>query len=1243
MHFRNREILTYVKNYSTQNVRNRVHESVLQELKIEDNIISATVFGTKKYAIRIEFNDEKIKSSKCSCPFDQAGICKHIILVLQSADLRLKFKNSTETIHELEEFTQKEVSTKFLASSPNFEFPHRSTFVFENFSFDEVNNAFIEKFSAIEPQNIVKRNSCDNFDLTLNHGQFYNVTSHWDNSRVNVDFLPETKELHLICECKLTKRKMCLHQTAMLFILKNNQEIAFYFDKNVRNVKFKEIATNYGLENEENLDDYFTIEKKYGSVYVVPKKKELIALNSDSHRVMSQKLLPDEISLKDEIKAVIQLDTEQGLIFSQSRYTDNFFLYFFEAKLSKEGKIKNPLTEISAVIELDKYEDVNAIRFLSSLSFFKDHYENKISNADKIKALKIIARNPLNMKFYYHDTKISDNITANSVKQIEIIIPEFSNLSFGVKQNDSMYEILPYIHINNQKINLRAVKLRYQFIFLHEAKFYLIDNAYYLKIYQFFKEHNFKLIIHESKFDEFKELYLNNLENKVEINYTFIKPATKKQLESKGFEQEIKKMIYLTESDNYILITPSMRYGNLEIPILSLKQIHDRDDDNQWFTVERDKLEEHKFAGLLLRQHPEFEEQLGQFEYLYLHKNKFLDSGWFIDAFETWKNHDIEILGFNKLNTKISMNKIKVAVAVNSGLDWFDTSLKVKFGNEDISLKQIQKAIKNANRFITLGDGSLGLMPEEWIEKFSKYFRSGDVHEGIIRTSKMNFSVISELYEDEVLNADVKEEIAFLNSKIASFKTIHDVKVPKALKATLRDYQKQGLNWLNFLDEFNFGGCLADDMGLGKTIQIIAFILAQKEKDKTNTNLIILPTSLIFNWTREIEKFAPSLKILTIYGQSRVKNTKEFSKYDVVLTSYGTMLSDIKILKSFRFNYIFLDESQAIKNPESQRYKAVRLLDARNRVVLTGTPIENNTFDLYAQMSFASPGLFGSQQRFKDEFSTPIDRFKDIGRAKELQQKINPFILRRTKKQVAKELPEKTEMVLFCEMDAEQRQVYETYKNDIREKLLGKHPDSPENKSMLVLQGLTKLRQICNSPALLSDEESYGSSSAKMRVLIEEIEMRSKNHKILVFSQFVGMLDLIRVELDKLEISHEYLTGQTKDREEKVHAFQNDSEIRVFLISLKAGGTGLNLTEADYVYLVDPWWNPAVENQAIDRCYRIGQKKNVVAVRLITPETIEEKIMQMQENKRELAEDIIKTDANVLKSLSQEDLIGLFS
>jgi SNF2 family DNA or RNA helicase len=404
---------------------------------------------------------------------------------------------------------------------------------------------------------------------------------------------------------------------------------------------------------------------------------------------------------------------------------------------------------------------------------------------------------------------------------------------------------------------------------------------------------------------------------------------------------------------------------------------------------------------------------------------------------------------------------------------------------------------------------------------------------------------------------------------------------------------------------------------------------------------VVVPTSLIFNWQGELEKFAPSLKVLTIQGSNRVKNNQSFSTHDVVLTSYSILLQTIHFMKAYYFSYIFLDESQAIKNPDSQRYKAARLLQSKNKIVLTGTPIENNTFDLYGQLSFACPGLLGNQQYFKDIYSQPIDKFGDAKRAVELQQKVNPFFLRRTKKQVATELPEKTEMIIYCEMGVEQRKVYDAYEKEFRNYLLHQPEEDLPRDSMHVLQGLTKLRQICNSPALLKDQPYYGDASAKIDVLVKQIESKHRNHKILVFSQFVGMLNLIGKELSAKYIGYEYLAGQTSDRAATVNSFQNNDEIRVFLISLKAGGTGLNLTEADYVYLVDPWWNPAVENQAIDRCYRIGQEKHVVAVRLICPDTIEEKIIQLQESKKELANDLIKTDMGVLKRLRKQDLMEL--
>ena len=329
----------------------------------------------------------------------------------------------------------------------------------------------------------------------------------------------------------------------------------------------------------------------------------------------------------------------------------------------------------------------------------------------------------------------------------------------------------------------------------------------------------------------------------------------------------------------------------------------------------------------------------------------------------------------------------------------------------------------------------------------------------------------------------------------------------------------------------------------------------------------------------------------------------------------------------------------------SKRIKAVNILKAFNRIAMTGTPIENNTFDLFAQMSFVNPGFLGSANHFRDQFSTPIDRDGDKQRAAELQQLIAPFVIRRTKEQVATELPPKTEGVIYCTMDKEQRGVYDAYRNKIREQLMNKIETEGFGKSKIhVLEGLLKLRQICDSPALLSDDENYGNDSVKIKELMRHITSKTSNHKIVIFSQFVKMLALLREEIENMNINYEYLDGQCNQDQRKasVARFQEEDNCRIFLISLKAGGTGINLTAADYVYIVDPWWNPAVENQAIDRCYRIGQDKKVFAYRMICKDTIEEKIIQYQQEKRAVAEDIIQTDENFMKQLTQEDVKAIF-
>ncbi|QHV93674.1 DEAD/DEAH box helicase [Spirosoma endbachense] len=1048
------------------------------------------------------------------------------------------------------------------------------------------------------------------------------------------------ESLRVSCNCPAPKDALCVHQVHVLSSIIRRREFRIFFDQALRYEAIRQVAKEYGLEQERRLDEFFQVVYEHKTISIRPALKALILTNQTGKESIEALLLPKpgrQLPAVDEPASTLK----KLVVFTKHRYYDNFCLELYEGATARDGKPKNPLTPIQPLDLIAKTDNLSELKFYSAIAKFQNHHRTKQEETD-LAGLQLIAANPARLSFYYHSGSVSENITSYSLVPIKVDIRPV-NLTLSVQQSGSFYEIHGSLSLDGVSYELHKLTIKYDYFVLLHDTLYLINNSDYLRIIQFFGSRDNRIIIHQSKYDEFQQTILSKLENRIQLNYAYLKPATAGQLAENGFDQERERIIYLSDSEHYVLISPVMKYGNVEVPVLSKRQIYSVDRKGKPFTVARDDEAEIHFTMAILSQHPDFQDQLDQPQF-YLHKKYFLDEEWFLAAFDAWHTQNIRILGFNTLkNNKLNQHKAKVSVIVSSGLDWFETALGISYGKQRVSLKHLQRAIKNRSRFVTLDDGTQGVLPAEWLDRFSAYFQAGDVVDERIRTPKVNFSTVRDLYADDELTSEVKVQLTLFTTKLTDFQSIQPVSVPKELHALLRDYQKEGLNWLNFLDDLGFGGCLADDMGLGKTLQIIAFILLQRTKHGPNTNLIVVPTSLLFNWQAEVAKFAPSLTIHTFYGAKRKLKKTEFTQFDILLTSYGTLLSDIRFLKDYPFNYIFLDESQAIKNPESQRYQAVRLLTSRNKIVLTGTPIENNTFDLYGQLSFACPGLLGSYNHFKGHYSTPIDKFDDWQRARELQKKISPFILRRTKAQVATELPDKTEMIIHCDMGPEQRKVYDAYEQEFRNFLLTtKEGDIPRVR-LHVLQGLTKLRQICNSPVLINDEEFYGDSSAKIDMLIDQIENKSSQHKILVFSQFVSMLDLIRNELESRQIDFEYLTGQTSNRAASVNRFQSDDDVRVFLISLKAGGTGLNLTKADYVYIVDPWWNPAVENQAIDRSYRIGQKKNVVAVRLICPNTIEEKILELQESKKELANSLIKTDASFVKSLTRSDLLRLLN
>ncbi|MGE0374726.1 MAG: DEAD/DEAH box helicase [Planctomycetaceae bacterium] len=460
----------------------------------------------------------------------------------------------------------------------------------------------------------------------------------------------------------------------------------------------------------------------------------------------------------------------------------------------------------------------------------------------------------------------------------------------------------------------------------------------------------------------------------------------------------------------------------------------------------------------------------------------------------------------------------------------------------------------------------------------------------------------------------------------------------------MRHYQRDGLGWLRFLREFHFGGCLADDMGLGKTVQVLALLLdhLNDRHDRTDRqpSLVVVPKSLLFNWAHEIRRFTPQLKALEYTGISREELRDSFARYDIILTTYGTLRRDIAVLKDIPFGYVVLDEAQTIKNSSSQVAKASRLLQTDHRLALSGTPIENHLGDLWSIFEFLNPGMLGRSSVFK-LYSTDAGNTESQSA---LSQALQPFVLRRTKKEVAAELPDKFEETIYCDMEEAQRKQYDELRVHYRQSLLGMVREQGLGKTkMHVLEALLRLRQAACHPGLL-DREASSDPSAKLDVLCPHLEeLIDEGHKSLVFSQFTSMLAIVKQHLDERGIRYAYLDGKTRARKQVVEEFQNDPNIPVFLISLKAGGLGLNLTAAEYVFLLDPWWNPAVEAQAIDRAHRVGQTKQVFAYRLICRDTVEEKIIELQSKKRKLADAILEGDNRVLKDLTANDLELLLS
>jgi SNF2 family DNA or RNA helicase len=815
------------------------------------------------------------------------------------------------------------------------------------------------------------------------------------------------------------------------------------------------------------------------------------------------------------------------------------------------------------------------------------------------------------------------------------------NLTFVKTQTGIKYSLT--VGIGDQEVIL----LNHQVILIANIPgIFILDNKMIVwinkidaaKLKPFIK--NESVFIPDRSVKAYFEQFVSEMLNKVEIR-------------AEGFEASLENTLISAEllfvfpftMDRWCL---DIRYKYEHFSFLLSEKIQKRHkinvSDNNRITVlqcERNSEMENKIIQVLLK----FGFQLLDGRLLYFGDGKFSTieyTGLIIDDLK--KQFTISELTID--NKKMSLEPLKEEDDFKLVNDWFDLHGNVRIGDDIYPIDKLFDNIKHDNPYFKLNDGTFVIIPEELMAKYSQLVRFGVVRDGHWRLNKAHFMLIDAENHAPTSTNVLVEEVAYFSSPL--------------LKATLRPYQIEGVKWLIKHRLNGLGACLADDMGLGKTLQTIAALLDAKENKKSEdikssvpvqldlfgevitvgrkalNALIVLPASLVFNWHSEIKKYAPSLQVVNYTGANRKLVKSTLMSFDVILTTYQTLIIDLDFFQKQHFHYVILDESQQIRNKQSKTFQTVNALNCDNRISLSGTPIENSLSDLWAQMEFINPDILGSFAFFKANYMIPIEKDMDAAKITELKSLIAPYILRRTKGEVAKDLPELIENIAYAEMSDSQATIYEKEKSATRNYLAGLDKNDHSYR-FNVLASIMKLRQIANHPLIAYEE--YTGESGKFDEITNQITTITKaKYKILIFSSFISHLELIEKWLLDAKIAFAKLTGGSnqREREQAVAQFQDNPDIAVFLISIKAGGTGLNLTAADYVFILDPWWNPFIEKQALARAHRIGRINNVMVTRFITRNTIEERIMQLQAKKKNLSDEIIEVDA--LPNLSDSEL-----
>jgi len=1250
-------LLKYVYTHGTDEVIRRgkkIHAIGFVELIEYDDLFGSAVFRVKDdsystyYKVYIQkFKDPKGLSLRCSCPYNIGDICRHETAALfQLQEMIDKGHLQAEEVHYDQRHTVAKMKTIDLKTlrllcSPTTMQDAEKYLRTQKATIEQAENEMVKATVVLD-------------------GKSYGVLIRKDEER-NFD---------TSCDYHDPDHPLCLPKV-IVFLQLLNAYGANYFDS-IRNwdKEKNKLLEAYGYSLSDDLTGKFEFAYKEGKPF-------LRVLDSSIKRVtpMANPNRPVLLPVKEKEPVVAEPEEEEivrpslrlGVVFN---FNKKAYPHFTVDALLGEPNEKNDgfagkaeKADISRYVDTDKLpeEDRTLLallrklqeseinKFVSRNSPFSGIWENIIHQEDDdlpAETKELVAE--------YLFPRLKQLYTPRETSPLYYLLPEgksfkTANLQpltiaetearpqFNVKKNGD-YQIISKVHAGSMEYNMDDNESVSPLFFLYNHQLYLWKNNEVVHLVEKFLPGG-RMTIPADEWGKTLQEFVMPLarEYKVDFDRSLIQ-------EVKDGDPEVK--LFLVEKGDFLVFQPSFSYKGYET------RSRDRDEivvpqGEKLLIVHRNREAENAFIAKLQALHSNFivNEDNGS---LALKGTDVLKNNWFFLFVDAMKEMRTPVFGFEALkNFRFNTAKPQTRIFISSNTDWFDAKVDIVFGDQKVTVAEVKRALANKQQFVQLNDGTLGILPEEWLKKYSLLFRVGEGNSNNLKLSRYHLSVVDELYEGR----DEEELIVQLEEKyerLRQFNTINEIDPPNNLKMILRPYQVAGFQWLNYLKEVNWGGILADDMGLGKTVQALSFLehfRAEIGKGQVKA-LVVCPTTLIYNWESEIRKFTPKLTYRIHHGATRTRLREEILDHNVTITTYGTLRSDIKLLMSVNFDYVILDESQAIKNPSSKVTKAACLLNARHRLCMSGTPLQNNTFDIFAQMHFLNPGMLGTMEFFRQEFAIPIDKFGEQDRKEHLRKILYPFILRRTKEQVAKDLPEKQEMILWCEMEDEQRKIYDAYRNDFRDKILGTIQEQGIQRSQLtILQGLMKLRQICDSPAILNEEEKFENHSIKLDEIGREITENISNHKALIFSQFLGMLALIKAKLDELGVKYEYFDGSTSapDREKAIQLFQNDDSVRVFLISLKAGGVGLNLTAADYVYIVDPWWNPAVEQQAIDRTHRIGQTKNIFAYRMICKDTIEDKILQLQEKKRALAKELIADDTSFVKSLTREDVEYLFS